>query len=210
MLDNYWPPSCKIKLILRLNKKMRMRKLLAATVVLLSFCIFSCKNTSTGDPKTVLMSFFDAMAKKDIATARKLATADSKQMFDIMEAGMKMAGNIEDDKTNEQFDRSKMEVGEPKIDGDRATVNVKETKGGEAVDFVLKKENGSWKVAMDMATLTGIGMQKMKEKGINEEDMQQMKQELEKFRNMDADSMKQLMNKGKQVFDSLNKELKKN
>ena len=77
-----------------------------------------------------------------------------------------------EDKSNEQFDKSKMEIGEAKIDGDKATVNVKETKNGESVNFVLKKEEGSWKVAMDMNTMMGMGAEKMKEKGMDEDQME--------------------------------------
>lgn len=185
-----------------------MKKLLVALFAFSAVCMIGC-NSGGGNPKAVLMSFFDAMAKKDIATARKLATADSKGMFDLMEMGMKMAGNTVDDKTKEQFDKNKMEFGEAKIDGDRATVNVKETKGGESIDFVLKKEGGSWKVAMDMNTMMNIGAEKMKEKGMNEEQMGDMKEQMDKFKNMSADSMKMIMDKGMKALDSLKNILEK-
>lgn len=188
-----------------------MKKLLIAVLALSTVYITGCKSGG-GDPKAVLTSFFDAMAKKDIAAARKLATKDSKDMFDLMEAGMKMMDNTTDDKTKEQFDKSKMEIGEAKIDGDRATVNVKEKKSGDAVDFVLKKEGGEWKVAMDMATMMSMGSKKMKEEGMSDEEMNNMKGEMEKFKNMSADSLKMMMDKGKdalKALDSLNKALDK-
>ena len=117
-----------------------MKKIFVAVLAFSTIYLSSC-NSGGGDPKTVLTGFFDAMAKKDFVEARKLATADSKSMLDMMEQGMKMAGNVAEDKTHDKFDKSKMEMGEAKIDGDKATVNVKELKGGESIDFVLKKES---------------------------------------------------------------------
>ena len=185
-----------------------MKKLFVAVFAFSAVYMSSC-NSGGGDPKAVLVSFFDAMAKKDIAAARKLATADSKGMFDLMEMGMKMAENTADDKTKEQFDKSKMEFGEAKIDGDRATVNVKETKNGESINFVLKKEGGSWKVAMDMATMMSMGAEKMKEEGMSDDEMNKLKDDMEKLKNISPDSMQKLMNKGMQALDSMDKMLEK-
>lgn len=182
-----------------------MKKLLTIVLAFSVLVISSCNNNSggkSGDPKQVLTSFFDAMAKKDIAAARKLATADSKSMFDMMETGMKMEENTMDDKPNAQFDKSKMEMGEPKINGDQATVNVKELKSGQSINFVLKKESGDWKVAMDMGTMMNIGMEKMKEEGMTPEEREQMDAEMEKFKNMSPDSLKMMMDKGMKMLDS--------
>lgn len=182
-----------------------MKKLFVAVLAFSTIYLSSC-NSGGGDPKTVLTGFFDAMAKKDFVEARKLATADSKSMLDMMEQGMKMAGNVAEDKTHDKFDKSKMEMGEAKIDGDKATVNVKELKGGESIDFVLKKESGSWKVAMDMGTMMNIGMQKMKEKGMDGA-LDSLTNEL---KNINPDSLKELMNKSMKVIDSLKSKMKAN
>ena len=182
-----------------------MKKLFVAVLAFSTIYLSSC-NSGGGDPKTVLTGFFDAMAKKDFVEARKLATADSKSMLDMMEQGMKMAGNVAEDKTHDKFDKSKMEMGEAKIDGDKATVNVKELKGGESIDFVLKKEEGSWKVAMDMGTMMNIGMQKMKEKGMDGA-LDSLTNEL---KNINPDSLKELMNKSMKVIDSLKSKMKAN
>ena len=185
-----------------------MKKLLVVLFAFSALYISSCKSGGS-DPKTVLTGFFDAMAKKDIAAARKLATADSKGMFDLMEMGMKMEKNTMDDKTDEQFDKSKMEMSEAKIEGDKATVNVKEKKSGESINFILKKEGGDWKVAMDMATMMTMGAEKMKEKGMNDEQMGNMQEEMEKFKNMSADSLKMMMDKGMQALDSIKNTMEK-
>ena len=67
-----------------------MKKLLMGAVILSSVFMFGCNSTDKSDPKAVLVSFFDALQKKDISAARKLATAESKSMLDMMEMGMKM------------------------------------------------------------------------------------------------------------------------
>ena len=185
-----------------------MKKIVLALFVFSAICMSSCNSGSSNDPKAVLSAFFDAMAKKDIAAARKLSTADSKGMFDLMEVGLKMQDTM-DDKTHEQYDKSKMVIGEPKIEGDKATVNVKETKNGESINFVLKKEEGSWKVALDMGTLMGMGAEKIKENGMTTEEQAKMQQEMDKFKNMSADSIKMLMQKGMQAMDSLKNVLDK-
>ena len=184
-----------------------MKKLLVAVFAFSALYMSSC-NSAGGDPKAVLTSFFDAMAKKDIAAARKLATADSKSMFDLMEMGMKMKDTM-NDQGMDQFDKGKMEIGEAKIDGDKATVNVKEIKSGEAVNFILKKESGAWKVAMDMNTMMSMGADKMKEKGMNGADMDKLKEQMDKFKNMPADSLKMMMEKGMQALDSIKNQMDK-
>lgn len=184
-----------------------MKKLLVALFAFSALYISSC-NSAGGDPKLVLTSFFDAMAKKDIPAARKLATADSKSMFDLMEMGMKMEGNTMEDKTKDQFDKAKMEISEAKIDGDKATVNVKELKSGESINFTLKKEGGEWKVAMDMASMMNMGVDKMKEEGMTSDELKKLDTEMEKFKNMSADSLKMLMDKGMKMMDSAKNLLK--
>ncbi|MEO6539682.1 MAG: hypothetical protein ABIN74_01780 [Ferruginibacter sp.] len=178
-----------------------MKKILVAVFAFSALYMSSCK-TDAGDPKSVLTGFFDAMVKKDIAAARKLATADSKSMFDLMEMGMKMADTAMDDQMKEKFDRSRMEFGEAKIDGDKATVNVKETKSGESMNFILKKESGAWKVALDMTSMMAMGTEKMKEKGVTDEEMQKLQEEMLKFKSMSPDSLKMLMEQAKQAMDS--------
>ena len=58
-----------------------MKKLITAAFVCTTVFFMSCNSTDNSNPKSVLMSFFDALSKKDIAGARKLATAESKSMW---------------------------------------------------------------------------------------------------------------------------------
>ena len=140
-----------------------MKKLIFSFFILAAFSLISC-NAGGGDPKTVLMSFFDALGKKDITKAKKLATKDSESMLEMVEMGMKMAP---DSVKNTQYDKTKMEFGDAKIEGDKATVPVKDKSSGEITNFTLKKEKDGWKVAFDKATMMQIGQDKMKEKGMD-------------------------------------------
>jgi len=135
-----------------------MKKLLLAAFVVTAAFMTSC-NSGSSDPKAVLVSFFEAMGKKDIAGARKLATADSKTMLDMMEKGM--SENKEG--KNDEYDKDKMEFGDAKIEGDKATVPVKEKSTGEVTNFTLKKESGAWKVAFDKESIMNMATDKMKD-----------------------------------------------
>ena len=140
-----------------------MKKILFGAAVIAVVGLFSCKSTDS-DPKAVLTSFFDALSKKDVATARKYATESSKSMLDFMELSMsKDSGkNVK----NSEYDKDKVDFGEPKIEGDKATIYVKEKGKEEGTNFTLKKEKGAWKVAFDkemMSEKMAEGMGKMKD-----------------------------------------------
>ena len=172
-----------------------MKRIFMAATVIATVLFTGCKSGG-GDPKTVLLAFFEAMSKKDIAAAKKLATKDSEQMFSLMEMGMKMAKDTKDGEMD-KFDKTKMEFGEAKIDGDKATVEVKDKEKGEAVNFILKKESGDWKVAFDKASMMQMGAEKMKEKGMDgEAAMDSLNSGLDKLKNMNTDSLADKMKEG--------------
>ena len=176
-----------------------MKKLLMGAVVLTSLIFASCNSADKGDPKSVLISFFDALAKKDISAARKLATPESKSMLDMMEMGMKM--NTEKKEDDGKYDKSKMEFGDPKIEGDKATVPVKDKGSNETTNFTLKKVDGSWKVAFDKSSMMNMGMDKMQDKGMNVDST--INQGMDKLKSMDMDSLKNKLNDVKDKLDEL-------
>lgn len=166
-----------------------MKKLSIALALILSVSIFSCK-TSDNDPKTALTGFFQALEKKDIAKAKTFATKESDQMLSLLEMGLTMGGK--DSAASKEFDKYKaanMELGDPKIEGDKATISVKEKGNGEAMNYTLKKEEGKWKVAFDKSTVMGMGMQKMKEKGVDMNNM--MDSASDELQKTNLDSMTQ-------------------
>lgn len=124
-----------------------------------------CKATS-GDPESVLNHFLDALNQKNMEEAKKYTTKDSEAMLGMIEMGMK---SMPDSAKNEQYDKKNLEMSKPVIDGDKATIHVKDKVSGEGSDFVLKKESGDWKVAFDKGTLMNMAQDKMKEKGFDKQ-----------------------------------------
>ena len=179
-----------------------MKKILLAIVMLSTVSFYSC-NSGGGDPKAVLGQFFTALSKNDMEGARKLATKDSKQMIDLMEMGMK-AGK--DKSESDKFKPDNMEIGEAKIDGDKAVISVKEKNSGETMNYNLKKEDGGWKVAFDKASVMSMGMEKMNEKGINPADS--IDAAMDKLKDINMDSLKDKMQEGMKVLDTINKAMK--
>ena len=166
-----------------------MKKILLGLTIFSAVILYSCSGVGSGSPQDVLSEFFDALGKKDLEKASKLATKDSKSMIDMMGMAMKNDTGTVDEK----YDKSKMEFGEAKIDGDMATVPVKEKSSNEVVNYKLKKEDGKWKVAFDKASLMSMGADTMKESGEDpEQKMQEGMQELDKI---DMDSLKREMEK---------------
>jgi hypothetical protein len=186
-----------------------MKKIILSAAIVCTAVLFGCNNVGSGDPKAVLVEFMDALAKKDMTTARKLATAESKTMLDLIETNVNNINN----KDMEKYDKSKMEIGEAKIDGDKATVPVKEKGSDETTNFTLKKENGAWKVAFDKASMMQMGMDKMNEHG-GPQNMDSLKEKMnegmDKLKDVNMDSLKQSMQKGMDALDYLNNEMKKN
>jgi hypothetical protein len=142
-----------------------MKKIIVIIIAAFVVILPGCKSGSGTNPKEVLNHFFDALSKKDINEAKKYATKDSDGMLSMMQMGMQNMNNDHADKMMGMINN--MQMGDATIMGDKATVPVKDKKSGETTDFLLKKEDGEWKVAFDMATLMDMANKKMKEHGMN-------------------------------------------
>lgn len=175
-----------------------MKKIFLAAFAGMALLLTGCNKG--GDPKAVLAQFFNALEKKDVAAARKLATSDSKSMLDMMEMGMKT-----DTKESEKYKAANMEMGEPKIEGDKATVSVKDKESGETMNYVLKKESGAWKVAFDKATIMSMATEKMGEKGLNIGDS--IQNAIDEIKKVNTDSLADAMKEGAKALDSAGKVL---
>lgn len=142
-----------------------MKKFILALITLLFIIVAGCKTSGAGDPKLVLVKFFDAIAKKDIDEAKKHVTKDSEGMMGLVQMGMQSMDGKQDGMLN--YEKGNIEVGTAVIDGDKAIVPIKDKKSGEMTDFTLRKESGAWKVAFDKSTLMEMAQKKMKEHGGN-------------------------------------------
>lgn len=192
-----------------------MKKILILMPAVL-FLIAGCNSGgTTGNPKEVLSSFFTALSKKDVESAKKYVTADSQGMLSMMQMSIK---NMEAPNGTDQFNPDKITIGDATIDGEEAQVPVTEKSSGEAVNFILKKEKGDWKVAFDLNTLARMAQQKMKEKGMQDMDIDSMvnsipQEQLEQGKKLVDSMSKALKNippaeldKAKKMLDSLSKE----
>ena len=128
-----------------------MKRIFLMVAIFLPLLFFSCK-WGDGNPKAVMMQFFEALSKKDIATARKLSTDGSKATIDFLERIL-MDPNT---KEAEKFDKTKLEVGEANIEGNNASIPVTEKVTGETLNYILKKVNGSWKMAFDQESMENM------------------------------------------------------
>ena len=142
-----------------------MKKILFSLFSFAILALAGCQSGS-GDPQSVLNNFLDALNKRDLQEAKKYTTKESGSMISMIEMGMKAAP---DSSKKEMYDKKNMEMSSPVIDGDKATIHVKDKVSGEGSDFHLKKESGNWKVAFDKSTLMNMAQDKAKEKGFDEE-----------------------------------------
>jgi hypothetical protein len=108
----------------------------------------STTTTSSGlSPKDTIKAYYDAAAKKDIATAK---TYLSKGTLSMMEEGAKKMGKSLDEAMKEGANAPVVtpEFGAEAITGDTATVEIKGP-AGELVKMPMVKEGGQWKLAID-------------------------------------------------------------
>ena len=169
-----------------------MKKILSLVIAAFVVVLSGCQSGDSGNPKEVLSQFFNALSKKDVTEAKKYATKDSDGMLSMMEMGMNMS-NMQNEHSDKMLEMMQnVEMGNEVINGDKATVTVKDKKSGESANFLLKKEDGKWKVAFDMATLMDMANQKMKEQGIG-----------------NMDSIKERMNEGMDSMNAANPDMQK-
>jgi hypothetical protein len=158
-----------------------MKKILILAIIG-AFILGTGCNGRGDDPKLVLTDFFKAMSKKDIPKARSLATADSRPTLDLIEMAMRTSVG-----ENTFFDLEGKEFGEATIEGDRAVVPVKEVNNGVNLEYMLKKEDGSWKVAFDKNAFIDMGIEKMKRLRANRDSALDI---LDEIKHIDIDSLK--------------------
>lgn len=183
-----------------------MKKIILPLFMGLLLIGIGCKSGPSGsDPRSTLLGFFQALSKKDIKEARKFTTKESESMLNMMEMGMQMGEKMKSkEKSDEEFskfDEQNVEIGEAKIDGDKAIVPIKNKKDGESTNMILKKEDGAWKVAFDKATMAEMAGEKMKERGVSSDAV--MDSLSHALQNINTDSLKEVMQKGLGALDSL-------
>ncbi len=155
---------------------------LAGLIVII--LLVSCNSENKNDPKSVTKQFFSAMQTANFEEAQKFATKDSKMTLQLAQMAMSFSGKNKDTLLQE-ISKHSLDYGEPVINGDEATIDVTVDKK-QKIDFTLKKEEGLWKMALDLNTLMKMGMGKMEEKGVSQDEMEKIKKEVDE---LNVDSM---------------------
>jgi hypothetical protein len=186
-----------------------MKKITVSALMVTILIVAGCKSGG-GDPRTTLVNFFDALAKKDFTAVKKYTTKDSEGMMSMVQMGMQNMG----DKSNQlmNYQKENLELGTAVIEGDKATIPVKDKKSGEMTDFTLRKESGDWKVAFDKSTLMEMAQKKMKEHGMGEMNLKGMNDSLESINNHSLQNIDSIsgerMKEANKMMDSASKILK--
>lgn len=182
---------------------------LIAVAAFTALTFISCGSGSAGsNPKAALTAFMKAMSSKDFTEARKYVTRESQGMMSLLEGAMAMSKgmNLEDgNDPTEKFNEENFEIGDAQIDGNTAKIPITEKKKGETTDLILKKEDGAWKVAFDMTTLSDMAKEKAAREG-QDLDPELMKEGLER---LTSDSNMKKMQEGLRIMDSLQRAMKK-
>ncbi len=128
---------------------MKMYKL--AVVALCAFLLIACQQTATTDknlsPTETMRALNDAAEKKDAETMKKLVSAGTLAQ---LEKSAKDRNSTVDALLREDAPLQELpEMRNEKINGDRATIEIKNTamETWETMPFV--KENGAWKIEFD-------------------------------------------------------------
>ncbi|HWT01707.1 MAG TPA: hypothetical protein VN256_15780 [Pyrinomonadaceae bacterium] len=125
-------------------------KVVRATALLLAALLAvapaSCGGKKAGTPTEVFKSFYEAARAADVAALKKLM---SKESLAYAEGQAKSRNQSLDDYLASQsrsFPPGVPEVGEEKIEGDKATLRFKHEKARNWSTASFVKEDGEWKI----------------------------------------------------------------
>ena len=132
----------------------RMRRSLIAislTLVLLALSGAACQKSPGASPTATFQVFYEALKKKDVEAYKKSV---SKSALTMLESRAQDMDKTLDEYIKMEMDKptvkppDKLETRNEKIEGERATLEIKNIEGGwNTVPFV--KEDGQWKVAVE-------------------------------------------------------------
>jgi flagellar hook-associated protein FlgK len=129
-------------------KTRRIGATCVAVAVVLAASACSLLNRST--PTATFKAFFEASKKKDVPAIKK---GLSKGTLDMIDKVAKEQNKSTDDLLKDVYKDDKgetlPETRNEKINGDTATLEVKNEKTGKWETLPFVKENGEWKIALD-------------------------------------------------------------
>lgn len=183
----------------------------------------ACSSSSSSSPTGVVNAFIEASKKGDVDGVKKYITQQDLQLLEPGEKAMAMFDSTKKnsikekmaEKFKENTKDAKIDVGNEKIDGDNATVEVTHTNEGkpETIPFALKKENGEWKISLVSTGMKASGMtqeqanEKLKEATDAINNMGNIKDSvakaMEQLKGINTDSLKMIMNEAKDKLEKM-------
>jgi len=129
-------------------KTRRISSLCAAFAVIATASACSLLNRST--PTATFKAFYEASKKKDVPAMKKSLSKGTLDMFDKLAKEQnkttdEMLKDVDKDDKSEKMPETRNE----KINGDTATLEVKNEKTDKWDPLPFVKENGEWKIALD-------------------------------------------------------------
>jgi len=121
---------------------------IAIVMVVLAASACSWLNRST--PTATFKAFFEASKKKDVPAIKKSLSKGTLDMFDkLAKAQNKTTDDMLKDMDKDSKDEKIPETRNEKINGDTATLEVKNDKTNKWDTLPFVKEDGDWKIALD-------------------------------------------------------------
>jgi PBP1b-binding outer membrane lipoprotein LpoB len=127
-------------------------KIYYVLIWLAAFLLIGCNSnqTAAGSPSDVLKQYVAASQKQDIAAMKSLLSKSSLRYIEEKARPMRLTVDDVLKKETEVKLQSAVETRNEKIEGETATVEVKNPATGEFdVKYPFVKENGAWKLARD-------------------------------------------------------------
>lgn len=134
---------------------MKIYQTIIIALVVLWFigCGGAANTPQTASPTDVLKTYIEASDRKDLAAVKQTFSKGTMKMYE--DAAQKRQISV-DEALKEQFEatsatelKSKLEVGKETIEGNTATVEVKDNSTGNLEKIPFVKEDDVWKVALD-------------------------------------------------------------
>jgi len=130
-----------------------MKKLVFSVVALLAV-VLTLTSCGGGGPKGAAQKFLDGLYHLDFAAAREVSTEETKKNLDNYES-------MHQNDNKEEAKKIKVEVLEPKVNGDNATVEYKLSNDPTVRTLKLVKKNGKWLAEWTKMDLSGAAMDSM-------------------------------------------------
>lgn len=119
-------------------------------LAVLVLVVSACSLLGGSSPTATFKKFFEASKKKDVAGIRKTLSKGSLEMFDkVAKEQNKTTDDMLKDVDKDSKSEAMPETRNEKIDGDTATLEVKNEKTGKWDSLPFVKEDGEWKIAFD-------------------------------------------------------------